>query len=180
MNMSRKQRINTSSTTESEVVGVSDYLPNTIWLMRFLEAQGYKLKTSIMYQDNTAAIQLEKHGKKSSSRRTRHFDIRIFNVRDKLRNNNIEVVYCPTEKMVADFFTKPLQASQFRRLRWIVMGMDPISTINLNKSDNAPSEERVGCGPQQEDLARADQCKTEGDHQQTEARKTYADIVRGM
>lgn len=155
MNMSRKQRMNTSSTTESEVVGVSDYLPNTIWILRFLEAQGYKIKTSIMYQDNTAAIQLEKHGKKSSSRRTRNFDIRFFNVRDKLRNNNIEVVYCPTEEMVADFFTKPLQASLFRLLRRIVMGMDPISTLNLNKSDNAPSEERVGCGPQQEDLARA-------------------------
>ena len=39
MNMSRKQRINTGSTTESEVVGVSDYIPNTIWMMRFLESQ---------------------------------------------------------------------------------------------------------------------------------------------
>ena len=44
MNMSRKQRMSTSSTTESEVVGISDYLPNSIWLMHFLEAQGYKIK----------------------------------------------------------------------------------------------------------------------------------------
>ena len=133
-----------------------------------------------MYQDNTAAIQLEKHGKKSSSRRTRHFDIRFFNVGNKLRNNNIEVVYCPTEKMVADFFTKPLQASQFRRLRQIVMGKDPISTLELNGSDDAPPKERVGCGPQQEDLARANQCKIGEDHHQDKTRRTYADIVRGM
>ena len=41
-------------------------------------------------------------------------------------------------------------------------------------------EQRVGCGAQQKDLTRANLCKTEGDHQQTEARRTYADIVRGM
>ena len=34
----------------------------------------------------------------------------MFNVKDKLERNNIEVVYCPTESMVADFFTEPLQA----------------------------------------------------------------------
>ena len=52
--------------------------------MRFLEAQGYKLKLNIMYQDNVAATQLERHGKKSRSRRNRHFDIRFFDVKDKL------------------------------------------------------------------------------------------------
>ena len=77
MCMSRKQHMNTGSTTESEVVGVSDYLPNTIWLMRFLEAQGYALKLNVMYQENISAIQMERHGKRSSSRRTRHFDIRF-------------------------------------------------------------------------------------------------------
>ena len=38
MNMSRKQKINTGSTTESEVVGDFDYIPNTIWMMHFLES----------------------------------------------------------------------------------------------------------------------------------------------
>ena len=109
MCMSRKQRMNTGNTTESEVVGVSDYLPYTILLMRFLEAQGYALKLNIMYQDNISAIQMKRHGKRSSSRRTRHFDIRFFNVKEKLQANKVRVVSYPTEKMVADFFTKPLQ-----------------------------------------------------------------------
>ena len=62
-----------------------------------------------------------RNGKASSSRRTRHFDIKYFNMRDKMKLNGIEVVYCPTEKMVADFFTKPLQGSLFRMMRRIVM-----------------------------------------------------------
>ena len=114
MPLSRKQHLNKGSSTEGEIVGVSDYAPNTSWLLKFLLAQGYKPKMTILYQDNESAIKLLKHGKKSSSRRTRHIDIRLFNIKDKLREEGIEVAYCPTQKMVADIFTKPLQGSQFR------------------------------------------------------------------
>ena len=75
------------------MVGVSDYLSNTVWLLKFLEAQGYKAKKCILYQDNESAIKLLKFGKKSSSRRTRHFDIRYFGIKDKLKENGIDVVY---------------------------------------------------------------------------------------
>jgi len=37
---------------------VSDYLPNVIWGRMFLEAQGYKIKENILYQDNQAAIKI--------------------------------------------------------------------------------------------------------------------------
>ena len=43
--------------------------------------------------------------------------------------------------MGTDFFTKPLQASQFCRLRRIIMGIDPISILELNV---ASPKERVG------------------------------------
>ena len=32
-----KQKLNTKSLTESELVGASDYLPHTVWLKRFLQ-----------------------------------------------------------------------------------------------------------------------------------------------
>jgi hypothetical protein len=169
MSQSKKQKINTSSTTESEVVGVSDYLPNTIWLMKFLEAQGYKMKQSTLYQDNESAIKLITNGKKSSSRRTRHFDIRFFNIKDRLKINKIDVVYCPTESMVADFFTKPLQGALFRKLRRVVMGMDPISILEIGKEKLSPPKERVGGSPKSS-LVSGGSCK---------AVRSYADAVRG-
>ena len=113
MPLSKKQHLNTGSSTEGEVVGVSDYAPNTIWLLKFLSAQRYKPKMTILYQDNKSAIKLLKHSKKSSSRRTRHIDIRLFNIKEKLSKEGIEVVYCPTKKIVADIFTKPLQSPSF-------------------------------------------------------------------
>ena len=34
----------------------------------------------------------------------------------------VSIEWCPTKDMVADFMTKPLQGSHFRRLRDIIMG----------------------------------------------------------
>jgi hypothetical protein len=39
-----KQKLNTKSSTEAEWVGASDYLPHTVWVRFFLEAQGYKVR----------------------------------------------------------------------------------------------------------------------------------------
>ena len=33
-------------------------------------------------------------------------------------------MYCPTESMVADYFTKPLQGKLFHKLRDMTMGVD--------------------------------------------------------
>ncbi len=49
---SSKQKINTKSLTEAELVGVSGYLLYYIWVDNFLQHQGYKLKRKVLYQDN--------------------------------------------------------------------------------------------------------------------------------
>ena len=38
---STKQKLNTRSSTESELVGLHDVLPQVIWTKRFIEVQGY-------------------------------------------------------------------------------------------------------------------------------------------
>ena len=52
------------------------------------------------------------------------------------------IEHCPTEAMLADFFTKPLQGSLFRKFRSVLLGHDHISSLR----DPGPShtEERVG------------------------------------
>ena len=54
---------------------------------------------------------------------TRHINIRYFLITDKIKKGEISVDYCPTEDMLADYFTKPLQGSLFRRLRNAAMGV---------------------------------------------------------
>ena len=61
MSKSSKQKLNTKSSTEAEMVGVSDYLPRAIWAKKFMEGQGYTLKESRFYQDNQSTIRFEKN-----------------------------------------------------------------------------------------------------------------------
>ena len=59
---STKQKLNTKSSTEAELVGASDYLPNTMWVKMYLEAQGYSIDENFLEQDNESAIKLEQNG----------------------------------------------------------------------------------------------------------------------
>ena len=80
---------------------------------------------SDVFQDNQSAMLLEKNGKASSSRRTRHINIRYFFVTDRVAKGEVVIKYCPTKEMLADFFTKPLQGTPFRKFRDTIMNSDP-------------------------------------------------------
>jgi hypothetical protein len=142
MSKSSKQKLNTKSSTEAELVGASDYLPYPIWAKKFLEAQGYGLTENIFYQDNQSTIRFEKNGRKSSGPNTRHIDIRYFFIKDRLDIEGIDVQYCPMEQMLAVFFTKPLQGSLFRKFQDVIMGQKHIDS--LKEATTTPSQERVG------------------------------------
>ena len=114
---STKQKINTRSSTETELVAVHDVLPQILWTRYFLEHQGYKVKDTTLYQDNLSAMLLENNGKGSSSKRTRHLQIRFFFVTDMINAKQLSVEHEPTGTMVGDFYTKPLQGTAFRTFR---------------------------------------------------------------
>jgi hypothetical protein len=75
---SKKQKIVSQSSTEAELVGVYDVMPQVLWTRHFLKEQGYETVKSIIHQDNKSAILLEENGRASSSKRTRHLNIRYF------------------------------------------------------------------------------------------------------
>ena len=67
-NISAKQKLNTRSSTEAEVVAMDDAAGPVLWTKWFLEEQGYKCKSTIIWQDNKSAILLEQNGKESSGK----------------------------------------------------------------------------------------------------------------
>jgi hypothetical protein len=75
---SMKQKVNSRSSTESELIGVDDKIAKILWTKRFLEWQEFLVKLNIIYQDNTSTIKLEENGKESSGKRTRHLTSNIF------------------------------------------------------------------------------------------------------
>ena len=48
---STKQKLNTRSSTESEIVGVDDFMPSIIWTRNFMNAQDYDVTENIIFQD---------------------------------------------------------------------------------------------------------------------------------
>jgi hypothetical protein len=123
INTSTKQKMNTGSSTETELVTADDFMPIILWTNYFLEAQGYGHQDTILYQDNQSAILLEKNGRKPSSKRTKHLNCRFYFITDRINKNELSVEYCPTEEMVGDFFTKPLQGKLFYKFRRLIMNL---------------------------------------------------------
>ena len=62
--MSKKQKLNTRSSTEAELVGADDAATMILWTGLFMEQQGYPLSKNILLQDNKSVILLENNGKK--------------------------------------------------------------------------------------------------------------------
>ena len=75
---STKQKLNTWSSTESDIFGVHDWMSYVFWTRYFIEYQGYQFMENIVYQYNKSAILPEKNGKSSSSKLTKHINNLFF------------------------------------------------------------------------------------------------------
>ena len=120
---STKHKINTRSSTESELVGVDNMMSSILWTRYFLNHQGYKVNDNIIFQDNKSSMLLERNGKASSGKRTKHINVRYFFITDQISKGEVRVNWCPMKDMVADFLTKPLQGASFKRFRDLIMGV---------------------------------------------------------
>ena len=68
---------------------------------------------------------MEKNGKASSSKRTRHINIRYFYITDVVKNQkSVDIEYLPTDEILGDFFTKPLAGATFYRMRNLILGIN--------------------------------------------------------
>jgi hypothetical protein len=120
---SSKQKLVTKSSTEAELVGLSDGLSHVLWTKNFLQSQGYANGPAIIHQDNKSTITLVEKGK-STSNRTRHISVKYFFIKDRMDKKEVEVVYTSTDKLHADFFSKPLQGHLFEKHRDVIMNIE--------------------------------------------------------
>ena len=74
-------------------------------------------------EDNSSAIALSGT---ASAKRSRHFDIAFFKMKDVIEYGELEIKRTHTDKNYADFFTKPLGAMKFVRFRDQLMGNEEL------------------------------------------------------
>ena len=86
---STKHKINTRSSTESELVGVDDMMSLILWTWYFLNHQGYEVNGNIVFQDNKSTMLLERNGKLLSGKRTKHINVRYFFITDQISKGEV-------------------------------------------------------------------------------------------
>jgi hypothetical protein len=107
---STKQSIMTKSSTEAELVALSDSANQGLFLRNFLHHQGYDMGPVILYQDNMSTMGLVARGR-SGAEKTRHILIRYYWVSEQVANGTAIVEHKGTK--ARNLLTRPLQGSQF-------------------------------------------------------------------
>jgi hypothetical protein len=110
------------SSTGSETGGLCQGSTYFLWVRGMLQELGYgSSQAGVVWQDNESAIR--QTTQECAYRRSKHELLqRMAFVRELVGDGEIEVRYCPTNEMIADILTKPLQGEQFRYLRGRLMG----------------------------------------------------------
>ena len=67
-----------------------------------------------------------KNGKSSCGSKSRHIHIRYFFSKDVVEREDMEILHCPTDEMIANFYIKLLQGKQYYNLRQLIMGHSPL------------------------------------------------------
>jgi hypothetical protein len=123
INVSKKLGLVTNSSTETEIVATGERLPKCTWFRYFRIAQGEPIVEDLLMQDNKSSMLLQKNGLFSVGKGSKHIHIRYFFATDKIEKKELKLIYCPTDKMIADYSTKPLQGSKFVEFRDQMQGI---------------------------------------------------------
>lgn len=112
---SKKQSVVSRSSKESGYRALATTLIEMPWIQSLLhELKTPKIRALLIWCDNTRAITLAANPIYHS--RTKHIEIDMHLVRDKVKNKELEVGFVPSHDQVADFMTKALTMTLVKHL----------------------------------------------------------------
>jgi len=92
-----------------------------MWLRQLLLELGFPhTKPTILYKDDKSAIHISENG--NDNGRTKHMDVRYHLIRELIKTDVIQIKYMPTESIIADILTKPVDKKTFRKLQAQLLG----------------------------------------------------------
>ncbi|CAI7772977.1 unnamed protein product [Closterium sp. NIES-53] len=104
---SSKQELIAISSAEAEYIALCSATKEGLYLRELLEeAKLAVLPNFTLFCDNQSAIRIA--NKSGFANRTKHIALRYFFVKDEIEKGRLELSYCPTSEMAADYLTKKL------------------------------------------------------------------------
>lgn len=113
---SKRQSTISRSSAEAEYRGIANVVAECCWLRNLLlELQLPLQQSTIVYTDNVSAMYLS--GNPVQHQRTKHVEMDIHFVREKVALGQVRVLHVPSSYQYADVFTKGLPRQLFLDFR---------------------------------------------------------------
>jgi hypothetical protein len=146
----QKQKLVTKSSTEAELVVLSDYLMEGELIKEFLMDMGTMMdedlvtNVHLVFQDNQSAIALVKGD--GGNMRSKYMKVRREYVKERLGTGEVEIEFKPTGQMIADVLTKPLGGEQYHILVETLLGKHRFVSHSSNRGvkEIVHAEQRTG------------------------------------
>lgn len=112
---SRKQKVASRSSTESEYRSMADVTREILWIQQLLEDFHVTVSvTAKLFCDNKSAIYIATNP--AFHERTKHIELDCHTVRDQINLGTLKALHVTTDNQLADILTKPLHPGPFRSL----------------------------------------------------------------
>ncbi|KAF4132186.1 hypothetical protein GN958_ATG18624 [Phytophthora infestans] len=137
---SKKQSMVTLSSTEAEYIAMGTGVQECIGLNMVLKDLRMEAGEILVFEDNQGAQHLAES--KAVTQQSRHINTKYHWLRQKVKEHEIRIQYCPTSEMVADHFTKPLGTIKFKHFR-DELGVRRVGVLDQNGA-SSPIGQRSG------------------------------------
>ncbi len=119
---SKKQPTVALSTCEAEYMGIGSTTQESLYLAQLLQGMDANMSTcTTIFEDNQGAIALSRNP--VNRQRSKHIDVKYHFIRNALAEGKIDIQYCPTEHMVADSLTKPINKVKLHSFKKYLFGI---------------------------------------------------------
>lgn len=115
---SKKQRSIVTSTMEAEYSSMCQAGKDIVWVTRWMNKLGFSKYMNIpivLNSDNQGTLDLIKNPKHHS--KSKHIDVQLHYIQEVINDGFATTAHVSTRNMVADIFTKSLNASMFKELQ---------------------------------------------------------------
>ena len=138
-----KQDTVTTSTTEAELLALSNAAKEGIFLRRLVQAIGIDVESKLLIQcDNLQTVRLITKEDAQLTTKLRHVDIHNHWLRQEAKKGTITVEHVSTKEMVADGLTKALSPGKFIRFRQQIGVIDIYAQLE-HRIPEQPDEELI-------------------------------------
>jgi hypothetical protein len=127
----KKQPVIAISSTEAEYYSLSEAIKEVLWIRQVFDEVGLPINSATaVHQDNMSTIAIAMNPIQHS--RVKHMDVRTHFIRDHLDKEDLKLIWCPTEDMIADIFTKALPQGDHRKFTQL-LGLRSLKELQENR-----------------------------------------------